>query len=565
VYSIGQFNGTADFDPGPGIYNLTSAATVTNANNVFISKLDASGNFLWAKSIPNTDNEFISSVVLDNSGNLYAAGAFSATAVFDPPTGVDNLLSSGYSDFFIFKMNASGNFIWAKQIGNTNGESIITLTLGNSGLDVAGTFVGTVDFDPGASVYDLTSVSAAPDPFIARLDSSGNFLWAHKLSGGSGITLLPTKIKEDPFGNLYVAGVFIGTVDFDPGAEIHELTAINQNVFVFKLDPTFNFLWVSAFESSESEGFNSMILDGADNVYVAGSMRGTVDFDPGAGTYFLTSTGVIDDFTCKLNASGGIEWVNHIGNTQGSINKIALDISGNLYTTGGFRGTIDFDPGLGVYNLTAAGTNNLPDIYISKTDANGALLWAKSIGYDGIDYGIGIFVDASFNIYVTGVYDGSSVDFDPGVGIYNIIPSPNINAFVLKLAPPGVAPLTLLTFSAKAINDHEAVMQWGTAQEENTDKFIVERSSNQRDFASLGSVKAAGNSAMPRNYFFTDKTALTGTSFYRLKMMDNDGSFTYSETKPIRINKTTFHIIQIRPGMFCMYMYRVKIQLTFFK
>ncbi len=122
IYTTGSFEGTGDFDPGPGVYNLTS----NSEYDVFISKLDRNGNFLWAKcfggmssnvSAPISDIGY--GIVTDKDGNVYVCGAFENTVDFDPGSGVYNISSSGGEDIFILKLDASGNFIWVKTLGGS--------------------------------------------------------------------------------------------------------------------------------------------------------------------------------------------------------------------------------------------------------------------------------------------------------------------------------------------------------------------------------------------------------------------------------------------------------------
>jgi hypothetical protein len=111
-------------------------------------------------------------------------------------------------------------------------------------------------------------------------------------------------------------------------------------------------------------------LDSAGNVYTTGFFLGTVDFDPGAGTFNLTSAGSGDLFVSKLDASGNLVWARSMGGAASSDEGygIVVDGAGNVYTTGSFSGTGDFDPGAGTANLTSAGSF---DVFVQKLDASG--------------------------------------------------------------------------------------------------------------------------------------------------------------------------------------------------
>ena len=101
------------------------------------------------------------------------------------------------------------------------------------------------------------------------------------------------------------------------------------------------------------------------------------------------------------------------------------------------------DPGAGVSNLTSAGDN---DVFVSKLDASGNFLWARSMGGTGSDYGYDIAVDASGIVYTTGWFS-STVDFDPGAGTVNLTSAGARDIFVQKLSPPALDMPTATCFS----------------------------------------------------------------------------------------------------------------------
>jgi len=433
VYTTGYFWGTVDFDPGVGTFNLTSVGF----HDIFISKLDAAGNLLWAKSMGGADDDWGLSIAVDGSGNVYTTGYFRGTADFDPGAGTYNLTSVGESDIFISKFDASGNFLWAKSIGGTyfdHGKSIAVDGSGN--VYTTGSFQGTADFDPGAGTYSLTSAGVY-DFFILKLDAAGNFLWAKNIGGTSDDHC--NSIAVDGSGNVYTTGSFRGTVDFDPGAGTSNLTSAgNSDIFVSKLDAAGNFGWAKNMGGTNFDEGNSIAVDGSGNVYTTGYFRGTADFDPGVGTNNLTSEGYFDIFISKLDVAGNFVWAKSMGGSfQDEGYSIALDGSGNVYITGYFQGTVDFDPGAGTSNLTSAGSR---DIFNSKLDSAGNFLSANSMGGTDNDLANSIAVDGSGNVYTTGTFVGT-VDFDPGAGTSNLTSAGSADIFILKLGSTSVGVL----------------------------------------------------------------------------------------------------------------------------
>jgi hypothetical protein len=175
-------------------------------------------------------------------------------------------------------------------------------------------------------------------------------------------------IAIDASGNVYTTGFFYGTADFDPGAGTFNLTtAGNGDIFISKLDSSGNFVWAKQMGAADYDYGNSIALDAAANVYTTGTFLGTVDFDPGAGTFNLTSAGGIDIFICKLDSSGNFAWAKKAGainDDEG--HSIALDAFGNVHIAGHFNSTsISFDT---TVLINADNTGFTTDIFIVKLD-----------------------------------------------------------------------------------------------------------------------------------------------------------------------------------------------------
>ena len=431
AYTTGRFDGTVDFDPNAGVYNLTTFGSY----DICVSKLDPLGNFLWAKQMGGSGFDEGHSIFVDNIGNVYITGAFNGIADFDPGVGVFNLVSVGGSDIFVCKFDPSGNFIWAKSMGGASNDQAYSVYVNLSGnVFTTGTFGGIADFDPSATVFSLTSASG--DAFISELDGTGNFVMAKSFnnSGGAGSTF-GNSIRIDGAGNIYVTGNFSGVTDFDPSASFFNLTETGSgDIFIVKLNSIGSFIWAKQYSGNPlfDRGY-SFAIDGLGDVIVTGFFSGTVDFNPGAGVFNLTTGGGDDSFISKLDASGNFLWAKQIANLGSSYGtSVAVDLFNNIYTTGLFVGTADFDPGVGVNNLTAFAN----DVYISKLDPLGNFNWAGQIlGSSASSYGIGysIDVDASANVYVTGRATGTN-DFDPHAGVFNLTTTGSAEIFVLKLA-----------------------------------------------------------------------------------------------------------------------------------
>lgn len=179
IYTTGRFYGTIDFDPGPATYNLTSLGVA----DVFISKLDANGNFVWVKRLPSSPTwSYIwsnsESLVVDKAGNIYLIGTLAGYLDFDPGNGINMLTASGYWDIFLLKLDASGNFLWASQIGNTGYDYGLDLAIDQkNNIYATGGFSGTVDFDPGAAVFNMTTPLSAMGMYALKLKDTTSIQW----------------------------------------------------------------------------------------------------------------------------------------------------------------------------------------------------------------------------------------------------------------------------------------------------------------------------------------------------------------------------------------------------
>ena len=124
-------------------------------------------------------------------------------------------------------------------------------------------------------------------------------------------------------------------------------------------------------------------MDDVGNIYIGGSFQNTVDFDPGVGTVNHVFEGSYDCFVEKLDVNGNFIWVNTFGSTgQEEVESIKVDQSGNIYLTGFFEETVDFDAGAGTIPLTSNGGE---DIFVQKLDDSGNLLWVKMMEEQGMN------------------------------------------------------------------------------------------------------------------------------------------------------------------------------------
>jgi len=253
VYSAGLFNKTADFDPGPGVFDLS--ANNSGETGIYISKLNTAGGFLWAIQVSAVVSFGNIEISVDKDDNVYLASELREPTDMDPGPGVYLLTPIGAVDAFVAKYDPNANLVWAKLFGgpgDTVPRSDVLANDDDNNVIVCGNFNNTVDFDPGLDTFTLTS-TAHIQAFIVKLTSDGDFIWARQFG-------------NSPFA-LY-------------GSSIEDIKCDKQS-----------------------------------NIYTVGNFAGPCDFDTGPGTFTLQGTSLRDGYIAKLNPAGELVWAKRIGNT----------------------------------------------------------------------------------------------------------------------------------------------------------------------------------------------------------------------------------------------------------
>ncbi|MBL7897168.1 MAG: hypothetical protein JNJ99_01450, partial [Crocinitomicaceae bacterium] len=342
VFVTGTFSGTVDFDPGSGTANLLSSGS----EDIFILKLDSSGNFIWAKKIGGTASDIGNSIMCDSSDNVILGGAFRNSVDFDPGAGNYVISSNGMRDAFMLRLSTSGTFLSAHTFGSTDDDICNSIKISDNAIYFCGQFSGTVDFDSGLGIYNLTS-NGTYDIFVAKCDLNGSFLWGRNYNA-----FQYGQIAIDNSENVYVTGDFIGTVDFDPGLGVHFITYVNGwNGYVLKLDSSGIFVWAKAFLGGDNHVAREISIDeSTSDVLTWGLFFGTVDFDPNLGSYIFTAPGG-DNYLSRLDSSGNFIWVKKVGDSAVDLKGLSTASAGEIYCTGSFVSTTDFDETVEVFNL----------------------------------------------------------------------------------------------------------------------------------------------------------------------------------------------------------------------
>lgn len=257
---------------------------------IFTAKLDASGNdFEWAKQI-GENAQFIDGhdIALDSQGNPHITGRFEGTMSFGDTT----LISSEIGNF-IAKLDATGNYIWVRKVGDdtwSNNRRIAIAIDSQDNSHAVGRFEGSIPFGDTTLVSNGVYVNG----FITKLDTSGNFIWARRMNGGSNNFVSVEAIAIDAQGNSYIAGEFSGSsLTGATGLTVYG----GVDVFIAKLNTLGVFEWVKSAGSNVSDELRGIAIDAQGNSYITGVYENTATF----GVFSLTSLDSEDAFIAKIS------------------------------------------------------------------------------------------------------------------------------------------------------------------------------------------------------------------------------------------------------------------------
>lgn len=352
IYITGRY---VDTNLSIGSFALPLRDNQYKNGDTFIAKLDSQGNFLWVQPIGGNWGDSANGISLDNSGNIFITGYFvSNTVYFGDGTNLSLQKSGNGTNIFVAKLNNNGNWLWAKKAGDTAdmamGQAIAVDSQSN--IYVTGYFQNqikfpglTFDYNNTGTYYPTLYGYGYSDVFVAKMDSSGNWLWAKK--AGGAINDIAQSIAVDSQNNVYIAGTYVGNsypntsqvITFGP----FTFTRSKQTgkIFIAKLDSSGNWLWVKTTTGMGDDFVSEIVTDNSNNIYAVGSFKSSQG-STGFGSTNLTTSGQYDIFVSKLNSSGDWLWTKKAGGSKWDFG-LGIDAdSSNVYITGFFVGTAIF-------------------------------------------------------------------------------------------------------------------------------------------------------------------------------------------------------------------------------
>jgi hypothetical protein len=324
--------------------------------------------------------------------------------------------------------DAFGNVI--AESGTSRGYAITADPSGN--MYIAGTFSNPIDVDSGEAEVLLTPLGDMSG-MLLKYSPTGDFLWAVPLGGtGTPIQWADEVILDSEY-NIYVAGFFAGTCDFDPSTEVESLYASDSDGYLAKYSPDGNLIWVREVSGPDFERCHGLAVNSQGDLIVSGFLSaGTLVGEPPLQLDPAADGG----YVCSFDSEGNVNWIK-VFQAPSTCNalKVAIDENDNIYGIGIFSNTVDIDPGPDEYILQAIGGD---DAFYYKLNPSGDLQWGGRLGSALEDWGYNIAVTESGDVFLAGHFRGdASIGSGNGSAETTILVAGNSDSFCCKLNTEG--------------------------------------------------------------------------------------------------------------------------------
>lgn len=523
--------------------------------------------FDWAKKV-NCNNEIgsVGSIKVDKNGNTVLLGMFKGSIAF--PSGVitqNNSLNPTQYGVLLAKYDPNGNAIWGYKIttvqsgGGANYFDLQVDTLGNiytTLIDAAGiatistskysslgSQIWTKNVIPGPSGQNIGFLS----PFIALNKTQTELILTCTISGGT----------DADFGNgaiILTGGVCVvhyatsngntnkaKKVSASGSPEGIAITNdgsifIAESNEVYKLNSNDSLLWT---KSINSVGVIDIATDGI-NCFLLGNFGGGI---AQLDALFATSNYTLDFFFAKINSAGQTIYIKagSVGSSGSArADRIAFDKNNSFYILGNSTSPI----GNPSFPITTPNEH-----FILRYDTLGNTIWRSQFNTNlntsnvYLDRASLTISDSSF-VYSSGVYNPTA-NFGSNALLNNFSTR---DCFIFKLNQSSLLPLNLINFSIGK-QKKVVVLNWQTSNEINTSQFKIQRSYDGKEFITIDNVYPKSSNDDIKNYIYEDDKFLTNKAviYYRLQMIDKDGSSTYSSINSVKLTNKS-EAISIYPN-----------------
>ncbi|MBP9187379.1 MAG: T9SS type A sorting domain-containing protein, partial [Bacteroidia bacterium] len=552
VYALSKVNGASGSITVGGI----SKNTYGGSSDMIISSHNCNGVLRWIKCIgTNASNDTPTAISVDGANNVYVSGfmpPLSTTLYFD----VDTIQLNHTKNFFIVSYDSSGVYRWLKQPGSDTITDLIRQDRFKRYSDMVGS--------PSGGVYNMSympkGLLAGGDGVVVPQD--GMYITQYNANGNI-VSLTPLDMQVNPqatnFNNLRLVRTLSGkfmiagkqSVSGPPPLNYTLYMGgqkINHAMFCGFFNSAGNLIWKKANTDTLNAGaFTFRPVYYNNKFYFGGGTIATDTINGFIPVNTLSTTLYGLPIVVVFDTLGNLVWGSNASTVQSGSNPAGVVVFNNkLYTGGSYAHQLKWRNSITLNNPLNSGTK----LFVAALDINtGNNLFVDSIkgtvGYN--DKGDCIVGDNKGNIYLGGSI-GANVTVN-GQVISSV--GGTSDFFIAKFGTANcsnaVVPITLKAFTAH-LKQQQVHCNWQSVQEVNSSHYIVERSVNQINYSNIATLPTtgSGNQYNYTDYLSKELQQVTKTLYYRLALVDKDGSTSYSSTVAINLSKQ--QQIQVYPN-----------------
>ncbi len=381
----------------------------------FLAKYDTSGYYKWALSsnTSSTTPPNIGGIATDRFGNEYLFGAalpgtFSFGSHILSITG-----TTGYGYYFITKVDSSGTVKWIKNLGNAGsmkgcsgkiavnqvGDIFISCSFSNNIIWGSYSFLNT---GVCSTFLDCTN-----DFFVAKLDSSGNPIWANHFGGNDDEMISGMSVTDA--GNLYISGTFKSdSIRFGSNTLLNPFGWQHTHTFLTKFDNSGNVLWAIGSDNGTITNSGGIAANSNEDVFIVGDYVGSaVIFD---GTGLPPSHNSSSGYLAKITSNGIFSWVKEFQGGLVSPYSIAVDPCDNVWVTIGLEQYNNADTIDGHIIIKPA--KNVDPLVLAGWSSSGSYILGSVLASGGDDIA-SIVSDNHSNLYLVGDFEIDTFKIGP--------------------------------------------------------------------------------------------------------------------------------------------------------
>jgi hypothetical protein len=381
--------------------------------------------FGWVNQFGGEGQEYGSTMTIDDSGFVYIAASFEEAIDVDPTYNIDYLTPQGTKDFFLTKMDTLGKVVWTKHFkgyGYSYCYGIAVDTFGN--IYLTGTFSDSIDIDPGPERHILKAVNNS-NIYMVKFSSSGNLIWVNNIQSSSYTNVSGLELTKT--NHLIIAGTIRALTSFNPLSSDYDLSPVGMtDVYIAKYDTAGKIIWAKRISGNGHDQCGNFTVDSDESIYITGHFREQIDLST-SGNPVILNAGIDTDiiFYAKYDSSGTLKWGNMFeANDRCIAHDIEVDDFGNVFLAATFGDLLYFTIEGQKYGVESHKSRQ-EDIFVSKLDSTGSIVWLNQYGGEYNDEYITIVMGQENTVYVLGFFydfveansgEEGIVDFSPDNG-----------------------------------------------------------------------------------------------------------------------------------------------------